>query len=136
LGGINIALAVFHVLQAAPPDGERLLGSIIKRWSGDRLKVTQWSSRTGQVCGEVLLALGLCTFFTGGAFGGLWLVLIGRLLVGVATAESQQVTVCGLLGRLGTRDGMTANLITAPQSTTVEDLLDMDMIRPGTRHSR
>jgi CBS domain-containing protein len=133
LGGINIALAVFNVIPAAPLDGGRLLRSIIWWRTGDRLKATRWSSRTGQIFGWVLVALGLVTFFTGGDFGGLWLALIGWFLAGAATAESQQATVRGQLGELAIRDIMTLNPVTAPASMTVQDLLNSDLIRH--RHS-
>lgn len=133
LGGINIALAVFNVIPAAPLDGGRLLRSIIWWRTGDRLKATRWSSRAGQFFGWVLVALGLLTFFTGQGFGALWLALIGWFLVGAATAENRQATVRGQLGELAIRDVMTANPVTAPGSMTVEELLGSELIQH--RHS-
>jgi Zn-dependent protease/CBS domain-containing protein len=133
LGGINIALAVFNVIPAAPLDGGRLLRSFIWWRTGDRFKATRWSSRAGQVFGWVLVALGLVTFLIGGDFGGLWLALIGWFLVGAATAESQQATVRSQLGELAIRDVMTPNPVTAPASMTVQDLLSSELIRH--RHS-
>lgn len=129
LGGINIALAVFNAIPAAPLDDGRLLRSIIWWRTGDRLKATRWASGAGQVFGWVLVALGLVTFFTRGAFGGLWLALIGWFLVGAATAESQQATVREQLGGLAIRDVMTPKPVTAPASMTVQDLLHSDLIR-------
>jgi Zn-dependent protease/CBS domain-containing protein len=129
LGGINVALAVFNAIPAAPLDGGRLLRSIIWWRTGDRLKATRWASGAGQVFGWGLVALGLVTFFTGGAFGGLWLALIGWFLAGAATAESQQATVRDQLGGLAIRDVMTPNPVTAPASITVQDLLNSDLIR-------
>jgi Zn-dependent protease/predicted transcriptional regulator len=129
LGGINIALAVFNVIPAAPLDGGRLLRSIIWWRTGDRLKAIRWSSRAGQVFGWVLVALGLITFFIGRGFGGLWLALIGWFLIGAATAENRQAGVRSQLGELAIRDVMTAHPVTAPGSMTVEDLLGSDLIR-------
>lgn len=133
LGGINIVLAVFNVIPAAPLDGGRVLRSIIWWRTGDRLKAIRWSSRAGQVFGWVLVALGLTVLFTGGDFGGLWLALIGGFLASAATAESQQATVRGQLGRLAIRDVMTPDPMTAAASMTVEDLLASDLIQH--RHS-
>jgi Zn-dependent protease/CBS domain-containing protein len=129
LGGINIALAVFNAIPAAPLDGGRLLRSIIWWRTGDRLKATRWASGAGRIFGWVLVALGLFTFFTGGAFGGLWLALIGWFLAGAATAESQQATVRDQLRGLAIRDVMTPNPVTAPASMTVQDLLNSDLIQ-------
>jgi Zn-dependent protease/CBS domain-containing protein len=129
LAGINIMLAVFNAIPAAPLDGGRLLRSIIWWRTGDRLKATRWASGAGQVFGWVLVALGLLTLFTRGNFGGLWLALIGWFLAGAATAESQQATVRDQLGALAIRDVMTPNPVTAPASMTVQDLLNSDLIR-------
>lgn len=133
LGGINIALAVFNAIPAAPLDGGRLLRSVIWWRTGDRLKATVWSSRAGQVFGWILIALGLVTFLTRGGLGGLWLALIGWFLVGAATAESQQATVRGRLGELAVRDLMTPHPVTAAGSMTVEELLHSEASRH--RHS-
>lgn len=133
LGAINIFLAVFNAIPAAPLDGGRLLRSIIWWRTGDRLKAIQWSSRAGEVFGWILVALGLIIFFTRADFGGLWFALIGWFLIGAATAESQQATVRNQLGQLAIRDVMTPNPITASGLMTVADLLSSDLIRH--RHS-
>lgn len=133
LGGINIALAIFNAVPAAPLDGGRLLRALIWWRTGDPLKATFWASRAGQVFGWILVAFGLATFVTRAGFNGLWLALIGWFLISAATAESQQATVRSQLGRTRVRELMTPNPMTAPASMTVEDLLASDLIRH--RHS-
>jgi Zn-dependent protease len=51
LGGINILLAVFNVIPAAPPGGRRLLQEVLWAFIKDRLKVAMWAARSGQVFG-------------------------------------------------------------------------------------
>lgn len=133
LGGINLVLAVFNVIPAAPLDGGRLLRSVIWWRTGDRLRATRWASRAGQVFGWILIAGGLVAFLNTGDFGGLWLALIGWFLVGAATVESQQATASGRLAALTVRDLMTPNPVTAPASMTVDELLSSEAIRQ--RHS-
>jgi Zn-dependent protease/CBS domain-containing protein len=133
LGGINIALAVFNVIPAAPLDGGRLLRSLIWWRTGDRLKATVWAGRAGQVFGWILVAFGLVAFLTRAGLGGLWLALIGWFLIAAATAESQQATVRGQLGATAVRELMTPAPTTAPASMTVAELMNSDLIRH--RHS-
>jgi Zn-dependent protease/CBS domain-containing protein len=133
LGGINIALAVFNVIPAAPLDGGRLLRSLIWWRTGDPLKATVSAGRAGQAFGWILVVFGLTTFVTGAGFGGLWLALIGWFLIGAATLESQQAAVRSQLGGTPVRELMTPDPVTAPASMTVEELLTSDLIRH--RHS-
>jgi Zn-dependent protease/CBS domain-containing protein len=133
LGGINVVLAVFNVIPAAPLDGGRLLRSFLWWRTGDRFKATVWASRAGQVFGWILVVFGLATFLGTTGFGGLWLALIGWFVVGAATVEIQQATVRDRLSRLTVRDLMTPDPVTAPASTTVHELLASEAIRH--RHS-
>ena len=57
LGGINIILAVFNVIPAAPLDGGRLLRAVLWRITGDKLKAAVWSARSGQVFGWILVVV-------------------------------------------------------------------------------
>lgn len=129
LGGMNVLLALFNVIPAAPLDGGRLLRSLLWWRTGDRLKATVWAGRAGQVFGWVLVAFGLVALIGTGDFGGLWVALIGWFLVAAATAESQQATARGQLGRLPVRELMTPDPVTAPAGMTVDELLDSELIR-------
>lgn len=129
LGGINLALAVFNAIPAAPLDGGRLLRSVIWWRTGDRITATLWASRAGQVFGWALVALGLIGLVLGAGFGSLWLSLIGWFLSGAASVEGQQAATRGRLAGLAIRDIMTPNPTTAPASMTVAELLGSELIR-------
>ncbi|MFI7300981.1 site-2 protease family protein [Streptomyces sp. NPDC050121] len=87
LAGINLLLAVFNALPAAPLDGGRLLRAFLWWRTGDRLRATAGATAAGRVLGWLLIVLGLVVFMRGGGFGGLWLALIGWFLIAAATAE-------------------------------------------------
>lgn len=133
LGGINIVLAVFNALPAAPLDGGRLLRALIWWRTGDRLKATVWAGRAGQALGWALIVIGLVTGLVLGDLGALWLALIGWFVIGVATMESRQAIIRDQLGHIPVRDLMTPLPVTAPASMTVAELLASDLIRQ--RHS-
>lgn len=130
---INVALAIFNVIPAAPLDGGRLLRAVVWWFTGDRTRATVRASQAGQVFGWFVIAFGLVTLFTQGSFGGLWLALIGWFLVSAASAEGQQAAVRARLGRVPVRDVMSTEPVTAPQSMNVATFLDGHLVR--NRHS-
>jgi len=124
LGAINIALAVFNVIPAAPLDGGRLLRAVIWWRTGDQLKATRAASRAGQVLGWILVALGLFRLFALPGFDGLWLALVGWFLVHAATTEARQADILHQLAGITVAAVMTPEPTTVPGSTSVAELLD------------
>ena len=133
LGFINIVLAVFNVIPAAPLDGGRLLRAILWRITGDRLKAAVWSARSGQVFGWALVAVGAYLVLARRDYSWLWFVLLGWFLIGAATAESQQATIQSRLRTVAVWQIMTPDPVTVPASATVAQFLD-DYL-PRYRHS-
>ncbi|MFF5187349.1 site-2 protease family protein [Streptomyces sp. NPDC000345] len=133
LAGINVLLAVFNSVPAAPLDGGRLLRAFLWWRTGDRLRATAGATAAGRVFGWLLVALGVITFLTSAAFGGLWLALIGWFLIATATAEGQQAQLRGVLAGVPVRDAMTPEPLTVPADTTVAEFLTGERFR--YRHS-
>lgn len=123
LAGINVLLAVFNALPAAPLDGGRLLRAFLWWRTGDRLRATAGATAAGRVFGWLLVVLGLVAFMRTGAFGGLWLALIGWFLITAATAEGRQAQLRGVLAGVPVRDAMTPEPLTVPAETTVAGFL-------------
>ena len=86
LAAINVVLAVFNTIPAAPLDGGRILRAAVWAWRGDRLTATVLAARAGRIFGLSLIALGLLLAI-GGMGGGLWWMLLGLFIVTVASAE-------------------------------------------------
>ena len=133
LGGINIVLAVFNVIPAAPLDGGRLLRAVLWRITGDRLKAAVWSARSGQVFGWVLVVVAAYLVLVRRDYSWLWFALLGWFLISAATAESQQATLQSRLRTVPVWQVMTPNPVTVPASVTVAQFLD-DYL-PRHRHS-
>ncbi len=122
LAVINLSLAVFNLLPAAPLDGGRLLRAYLWRRRGDASSAAVTAARAGRVFGFVLIALGVLQVVSGG-LGGLWSALIGLFVVQAATAEEQQALVTGRLGDLRVAQVMSGPARTADPDLTVERFL-------------
>ena len=119
LGGINVLLAVFNVIPAAPLDGGRLLRAVLWRITGDRLKAAAWSARSGQVFGWALVVVAAYLVLVRRDYNWLWFALLGWFLISAATAESQQAVIQSRLRTVPVRQIMTPDPVTVPASVTV-----------------
>ena len=123
LASVNLVLAVFNMVPAAPLDGGRVLRAIVWWRTGDRVRAEVSAARAGTVFGYVLVALGLVELFAGGGIGGLWLVLLGWFLVMVSRAEETQARVGADLAGVRVADVMTPSPVTVGAATSVDDVL-------------
>ncbi|MFF2375854.1 site-2 protease family protein [Streptomyces xiamenensis] len=133
LAAINILLAVFNAIPAAPLDGGRLLRAFLWRRGGDRLRATEGAARAGQVFGWLLVAFGLASFLFTTYFGGLWLALIGWFLVMAASAEGRQARLREVLAGVPVRQTMSREPVTVPAGMRVSEFLSDVLMR--SRHS-
>jgi Zn-dependent protease/predicted transcriptional regulator len=125
LAFINIVLALFNLLPAAPLDGGRVLHALLWRRHGDALRATVTAARAGRIFAFVLVGLGLLEFFAGGVLGGIWLVFLGWFLLSAARAEEESTRLERSLAGVRVGDVMTADPIVAPQDTSIASLIDM-----------
>lgn len=123
LAGINVLLAIFNLVPAAPLDGGRLLRALLWRLRGDPWSSAVTAARAGRVFGFALIALGFLQVVTGRGLDGLWLALVGLFLVNAATAEEQHAQVSGRLGALPVSAVMSSPVLTADPDLTVERFL-------------
>ena len=133
LGGINIILAVFNVIPAAPLDGGRLLRAVLWRITGDRLKSAVWSARAGQVFGWALVVVAAYLVLVRRDYNWVWFALVGWFLISAATSEGQQAMLQSQLRTVAVRQIMTPNPVTVPATSTVAQFFD-DFL-PWHRHS-
>jgi Zn-dependent protease/CBS domain-containing protein len=129
LAAINVVLALFNLVPAAPLDGGRVLRAVLWRRWGDPIRSSVVASRAGRAFGYALIVLGLFEFAAGGGVGGLWLVFLGWFLLNAARAEEQHVLLRGALGHLRVRDVMTPDPVVGPDAVTVEAFLEEHVLR-------
>ena len=129
LAAINVALAVFNVLPAAPLDGGRLLRAALWKARGDRVWAGVVSARAGRVLGLALILLGVVLFVRGRNLSQLWLALIGWFLFAAAGAEERQAR----LGAVRVGDVMSREPDNVAPDLSVAEFIDR--YPPGHRHA-
>lgn len=134
LAAINVLLAVFNALPAAPLDGGRLLRAYVWHRTGDRLRATRGASATGRALGWFMVVTGFAAVLFRHDLSGLWPALIGWFLIGAATAEARQAEMRSVLAGVPVCRVMTADPVTVPATATLADLLAEGPFGPY-RHS-
>jgi Zn-dependent protease/CBS domain-containing protein len=125
---INVILAVFNLIPAAPLDGGRVLRAWWWMRKGDRLEATVAATRSGRVFGYLLIAVGVLEFAAGAGIGGIWFVFLGWFLLSAAQAEFRHAMLVDALGDVRVADLMTAGPVTVAAEMTVQALLDEVML--------
>lgn len=100
LGWVNLLLAVFNLVPGYPLDGGRLLRAAIWGVTGDPHRSTRAAARVGQAFALLLIAFGVWRALrSGGAFTGVWEILVGAFLLrGAAQAHTQSKIRARLAG--------------------------------------
>lgn len=120
---INLLLAAFNLIPAAPLDGGRILRSGIWRRSGDRTRATVLAARVGRVFGIILVAAGFFLFVTYDDIYGLWPAFLGWFLFTAARAEEGAALARRGLEGMRVGDVMTPHPPAIASSTSVADLV-------------
>jgi Zn-dependent protease/CBS domain-containing protein len=85
---INLGLAVFNALPAAPLDGGGVLAAAIWWRTGDRVRGRRGAVLAGEVLGAGLLAFGVWSVVIDGPDTGIWLLLVGWFVFQTARSEA------------------------------------------------
>jgi Zn-dependent protease/CBS domain-containing protein len=124
---INLALAVFNALPAAPLDGGSVLAAAVWWRTGDRGRGREVATSCGQVLGGGLVAYGLWDLLVNGSDGGVWMLLVGWFIF--QAARSEQASTRSAVST--TPSSVTMAELAAPdppvvdESATIDDLISM-----------
>ena len=119
---INLLLAAFNLIPAAPLDGGRILRAGLWRGSGNRTRASVLAARAGIGFGVVLIGLGLVELFVGSPLG-LWPAFLGWFLFMAARAEGDAAHQRGSIEGLPVGAVMIPHPPVAPSAMTVAELL-------------
>jgi Zn-dependent protease len=131
LAAINVVLALFNVIPAAPLDGGRLVHALLWRLSGDRTQASLRAALAGRAFGWVTMVAGfyLALWNT----NGLWMIVIGWFLIVAAGLEAAQARALARLEGIPIARIMTPDPFTVPGSMTAAEFL-REML-PRHRHT-
>jgi Zn-dependent protease len=132
LAVINVALAAFNLVPAAPLDGGRVLHAIIWGATGDRWRATRWASRAGMALGAVMIVYGFSRLvLPGDELDGVVFALLGMWILSSARGEEQAGLVKSVLDPLRVADLMRP-VGAAPGWMTVRTFIESyDSPHPG-----
>jgi Zn-dependent protease len=129
LASINLLVLVFNLLPAFPMDGGKIVRAIAWWRTGDRNSATRFAANLGRVFAYVFIGGGLLLIFSGDAFAGVWLALIGFVINGSARAASMQTAIGGRIAELRVSDVMDREPVSIPGELSVERALDEYFLR-------
>jgi Zn-dependent protease len=124
LSWLNIILAGFNMVPAFPLDGGRVLRSILWYAKGNLRWATRIASGLGSGFGLLLMILGIINFIGGNFIGGLWYFLIGMFIRGASQMSYRQMLIKNTLMGEPISRFMVDEVVTAPPSITVFDLIE------------
>jgi Zn-dependent protease/CBS domain-containing protein len=121
---LNIILACFNMVPAFPLDGGRVLRSILWYAKGNLRWATRISSGLGSGFGLLLMILGIINFIGGSFIGGLWYFLIGMFIRNASQMSYRHMLVKNALAGEPISRFMVSNVVTAPPSMKVSELIE------------
>ncbi len=124
LASVNLLLAAFNLVPAAPLDGGRVLQAVLWRRNGDRLSASATAAKAGRGFGYVLIGLGVLDLLTGVGVGGLWFVLLGWFLAAASQTEQAGAEARAHLGGVRVAEIMTPRPAVVPGWITVGALVN------------
>jgi len=120
---VNAAILVFNLLPAFPLDGGRVARAAIWMRTGDMQRSTALAARVGRGFGYLMIGLGVFGA-AAGAFGGLWLAVVGVFVIVAAKAEEGGLRVrTAFAGREAGRF-VSFPAVTAPAGISVAEAVE------------
>ena len=106
LATINLILAVFNLIPAAPLDGGRILSGVLWLIHGDRDRAKWTATSAGRAFGAILIGVAGWALAVGGGFG-LWPLLLGMFVLSAANGERRFLETRRRLDGLRVRHAMS-----------------------------
>lgn len=131
LAWINLALAIFNLVPAFPLDG----GRVFRAWwwwkTNSLERATRLASNFGKGFAYSLMVLGALQIFGGMLIGGIWLILIGMFLRGIAEGSYQELVLRQSLEGISAQETMVKNPVSIPADLSISQALTDYFLKYG-----
>lgn len=124
LSWINLILGVFNLIPGFPLDGGRVLRALWWKKTGSLMHATRVASDIGKGFAWAIVIVGGIQIFTGGLFGGLWLILIGMFMRGIAERGYQELVIKQSLQGIRVEEVMMHDVVSVPSDISVTSLIN------------
>jgi Zn-dependent protease len=128
---MNVIVLIFNLVPAFPLDGGRIVRAGVWRATGDKQRGTRTAAKLGQWFAVILAGIGIWLMLAGGAFGGLWLLLLAFLLGQSARGALMQTALTEKIEGVRVADIMDRQPVAIPAATPVGQALDEYFHRYG-----
>ncbi len=129
LASINALVLIFNLIPAFPLDGGRVARAIAWWRTGDRGRATRVAAGLGQGFSYALMALGVVWLIQGDVIGGIWMGVLGFLLLQSARSAVVQTELSTRIEHLRVADVMDPDPVAIPEELSVERALDEYFLR-------
>lgn len=124
LAVINAVLVGFNAVPAFPLDGGRVFRAILWSTTGDFRRATSISAQVGQALGAAMMFLGVFSVLSGAGLAGLWWMILGWFLHGMAQRSYEEVRIRDVFEGRSVRDFMTADVASVRPELDVKELVE------------
>jgi CBS domain-containing protein len=124
---------VFNLLPGLPLDGGRVLRALVWRRTGSLRRASAIAARTGEGLAIGLMVLGGLEILGGAFVGGVWLILIGLFVRGLAGASYRGLVLRQSLEGARVADAMTRDVVQVPGDLPIRSLVDDFILTRGHR---
>ncbi|MFM7448581.1 MAG: site-2 protease family protein [Leptolyngbyaceae cyanobacterium] len=131
LAMINLVLGLFNLIPGLPLDGGQVLKAAIWKATGDRFKGIHWAARSGQILGWLAISLGVWAAVVEGAFGGLWIALLGWFGVQNANNYQRLTDLQEALLQIKATDAMAREFRVVDADMTLRQFADEYLLSPA-----
>src|SRR4051795_3816807 len=129
LASVNLLILGFNLIPAFPLDGGRVARAIAWKFTGDRTRATRGAARLGQGFSYLFIAIGILFFLRGDLINGIWLALIGFILLQSARGAVMQTEFTSKIEGIRVADVMDDDPVAIPEDASVEQALDEFFLR-------